>query len=211
MDADFFTRNIIGVFFLYGLSFFSMGLAIMLEASRASELDFAKALRPLGWFGLIHGSHEWFEMFLLINAGMNPDYQPPDQVGILRLIMLTASFLFLVAFGARLIMGNTQVRSFWLVMIASVVIWFLGLIWVFSTQPDEIRQIISADVYTRYSLAIPGAALTAWGLLVQRRRFIQAGMPSIGRDVALAALAFALYGASGNCLLLPASFFPRNT
>ena len=208
MDADFFTRNIIGVFFLYGLSFFSMGLAIMLEASRASELDFAKALRPLGWFGLIHGSHEWFEMFLLINAGMNPDYQPPDQVGILRLIMLTASFLFLVAFGARLIMGNTQVRSFWLVMIASVVIWFLGLIWVFSTQPDEIRQIISADVYTRYSLAIPGAALTAWGLLVQRRRFIQAGMPSIGRDVALAALAFALYGGIGQLFASPSIIFP---
>jgi signal transduction histidine kinase len=208
MDADFFTRNIIGVFFIYGLSFFSMGLAIMLEASRASELDFARALRPLGWFGLIHGSHEWFEMYLLINVRTNPDYHPPDQVDILRLIMLTASFMFLVAFGAKLIMGNTQQRTFWLVMLACVMIWLIGLVWVFNTQPDEIRQTISADVYTRYSLAIPGAALTAWGLLIQRRRFIQAGMPSIGRDVALAALAFALYGCIGQLFASPSSIFP---
>ena len=139
MDADFFTRNIIGVFFIYGLSFFSMGLAIMLEASRASELGFAKALRPLGWFGLIHGTHEWFEMFLLINARTNPDYQPPAQVDILRLIMLTASFMFLFAFGARLIIGETRQSTFWLVMLASLIIWLIGLAWVFSTQPDTLK------------------------------------------------------------------------
>jgi signal transduction histidine kinase len=208
MDADFFTRNIIGVFFIYGLSFFSMGLAIMLEASRASELGFAKALRPLGWFGLIHGTHEWFEMFLLINARINPDYQPPAQVDILRLIMLTASFMFLFAFGARLIIGETRQSTFWLVMLASVIIWLIGLAWVFSTQPDIVRQTISADVYTRYSLAIPGAVLTAWGLLIQRRRFIQAGMQSIGRDVGLAALAFALYGVIGQLFASPSSIFP---
>lgn len=208
MDADYFTRNIIGVFFIYGLSFFSMGLAIMLEASRASELDFARALRPLGWFGLIHGSHEWFEMFLLINAGMNPDYRPPDVVSTLRLIMLTVSFLFLVAFGARLIMGKPQRRAYWLVVLASVLIWFLGLMWIFSSQPDEQIRMISADVYTRYSLAIPGAALTAWGLLIQRRRFNQMGMQSIGRDVAWAALAFALYGGIGQFFASPSSIFP---
>ena len=180
----------------------------MLEASRASELDFARALRPLGWFGLIHGSHEWFEMFLLINAGMNPDYRPPEQVDIIRLIMLTVSFLFLIAFGTRLILGQNQRRPFWLVMLACVVIWFIGLVWIFSTQPDERIRTISADVYTRYSLAIPGAALTVWGLLIQRRRFFQAGMQSFGRDVALAALAFALYGGIGQLFASPSFIFP---
>ena len=64
--ADFFTRNIILVYFFYGLSFFVMGLAILLESGHSSKLDFARALRPLIWFGLIHGCHEWFEMFLII-------------------------------------------------------------------------------------------------------------------------------------------------
>jgi signal transduction histidine kinase len=122
--------------------------------------------------------------------------------------MLTVSFLFLVAFGVRLIMGKTRQSTFALVMLVSVIIWAIGLAWVFSIQPGEIRRMISADVYTRYSLAIPGAALTAWGLLVQRRRFILAGMPGIGQDVAWAALAFALYGGIGQLFASPSSIFP---
>ena len=66
--GDFFTSNIIGVFFFYGLAFFSMGLAVLLEVSHSSELDFAQALKPLAGFGLVHGSHEWFEMGLIIHT-----------------------------------------------------------------------------------------------------------------------------------------------
>ncbi len=43
-----------------------MGLAVLIEKGHSSELDFAQALLPLALFGLIHGSHEWFEMALLI-------------------------------------------------------------------------------------------------------------------------------------------------
>ncbi len=53
--AEFFTRNIIVVYFFYGLSFFVMGLAVLLEFGHSSKLDFARALRPLVGFGLIHG------------------------------------------------------------------------------------------------------------------------------------------------------------
>src|SRR5512136_2426644 len=102
--ADLFTRNIIIVYFFYGLSFFVMGLAILLEFGHSSKLDFARALRPLIGFGLIHGSHEWFEMFLLIRE---------RTIGLLtaawvlpvRMIALASSFLCLIAFGARLIAG----------------------------------------------------------------------------------------------------------
>ena len=58
--------DIITVYFVYGLSFFCMGLAVLLEVGRSSELDFARALRFLAGFGLVHGTHEWLEMFLLI-------------------------------------------------------------------------------------------------------------------------------------------------
>jgi len=34
--------DIITVYFFYGLSFFCMGLAVMLEVGRSSKLDFAK-------------------------------------------------------------------------------------------------------------------------------------------------------------------------
>src|SRR4030066_152913 len=106
--ADFFTENFIIVFFFYGLSFFAMGLAVLLEAGRPSELDFAHALRPLAGFGLIHGSHEWIEMFLLIREKTAYISPTDDWIGPARVILLASSFLFLVAFGARLITGPSR-------------------------------------------------------------------------------------------------------
>jgi signal transduction histidine kinase len=204
---NFFTNNIIGVFFFYGLAFFSMGLAVLLEISHSSELDFARALKPLAGFGLVHGSHEWFEMGLLIHNRLTGKVEA-DWVFYLRLFLLGISFLFLVAFGANLILGmqKAQIRTVMLLVIA--VLWGVGLLFVLNDPAPNRNQLIAADVYTRYSLAIPGAVLTTWGLLLQRRRFIEAGMGSFGWDVAGAAVAFALYGGVGQLFASTSTIFP---
>ncbi len=61
--AEFFTRNIVIVYFFYGLAFFTMGLVVWLESNRTSEFRIARAFTLLAGFGMIHGLHEWFEMF----------------------------------------------------------------------------------------------------------------------------------------------------
>lgn len=205
--AEFFTRNIIIVYFFYGLSFFVMGLAILLEFGHSSKLDFARALRPLIGFGLVHGSHEWFEMFMLIRERTS---EPLTAGWVLpvRLSALAISFLCLIAFGARLIAGPGK-RKLYLGMLSTITaIWIIGLLGVlFSESTSQIR-VVAADVYTRYALAIPGALLTFWGLIIQRRKFIQIGMSSIGRDVLLAAVAFVLYGGIGQLFSSPSIIFP---
>jgi signal transduction histidine kinase len=205
--TEFFTQNIIIVYFFYGLSFFVMGLAVLIEVGHASELDFSRALRPLIGFGLIHGCHEWFEMFLIIHVRL---YGPinADWVLPVRLIALATSFLFLIAFGARLITG-VEKRKLYLTMLSTITaIWVIGLVGVLLNQSNSQIRAIAADVYTRYALAIPGAVLTVWGLLVQRRKFIQIGMPSIGRDLLLAAIAFGLYGVIGQLFASQSIIFP---
>lgn len=198
--------DIITVYFLYGLSFFSMGLAVMLEVGRSSNFEFARALRPLAGFGLIHGSHEWIEMFLLIHAHYVDEPAYETVIGPARVILLAISFFFLLDFGTRLIAGPSQSTQ-WKLLGTIAVIWLGGLVWVFTTQPAHI-VIIAADVYTRYSLAIPGAALTAWGLVLQQRKFFQAGMKGFGRDVVIAAVAFGLYGGIGQLFASPSPIFP---
>jgi len=205
--ADFFTRNLIIVYFFYGLSFFIMGLAVLLEVGHSSKLDFSRALRPLIGFGLIHGSHEWFEMFLIINTRIYGTSNPPWVLSV-RLFSLALSFLFLIAFGARLITG-VEKRKLYIIMLSTITaIWVIGLAGVILNQSNTQLRAIAADVYTRYALAIPGAILTSWGLLLQRRRFIQIGMPSIGRDVLFAAIAFGLYGLVGQLFVSPSIIFP---
>ncbi len=197
--------DIITVYFLYGLSFFSMGLAVMVEVGRSAKYDFARALRPLAAFGLIHGSHEWLEMSLLIHTHLQ---EPPFAawIGPIRVFLLAVSFFFLLDFGTRLIAGAGLITRLRLLAVVGT-LWLAGLLWVFAAQPLP-GAIIAADVYTRYSLAIPGAALTAWGLVLQQRKFYQAGMQSFGRDVTLAALAFGLYGGIGQLFAAQSSIFP---
>jgi signal transduction histidine kinase len=207
MMAHFFTENLIGVFFFYGLAFFSMGLAILIEVTRASELDFAQALKLLAGFGLVHGSHEWLEMGLIIQTSLTGKVEE-DWVLYLRLILLGISFLLLVAFGARLIIGPGKTRLKVMMILMVLCLWGLGLAVILSNTPPTRAQLVAADVYTRYSLAIPGAALTTWGLLLQRRVFQKLGMPRFGLDVAIAAVAFALYGGIGQLFASPSTIFP---
>jgi len=200
--------DIITVYFFYGLSFFSMGLAVLLEVDRSSELDFARALRSLAGFGLIHGGHEWVEMFLLIHPDIENTFIY-QYVGPGRVILLAISFLFLISFGARLIAGPTRSRLSWQMIGIIAGIWVVGLSWLFLKEPVDVR-LVAMDVYTRYSLAIPGAALAAWGLILQRQKFLQVGMKGYGRDVVAAAVAFGLYGGIGQLFVPPSNVFPSS-
>jgi signal transduction histidine kinase len=198
--------DIITVYFFYGLSFFSMGLAVLLEVDRSSKLDFARALRAMAAFGLIHGGHEWIEMFLLIHPEIqNTSFYQWVAPG--RVVLLAISFLFLILFGAMLIAGAERKRLSWQMVGTVSVIWAAGLIWIFLAEPLDAR-LVAMDVYTRYSLAIPGAALTAWGLILQRQKFLQAGMNGFSRDMISGAIAFGLYGCIGQLFVAPSNVFP---
>ena len=102
---SFFSQNIILIYFLYGLAFFSMGIAVLLESGRSSELRFARALRPLAVFGLMHGIHEWGEMFEKILA-LTQNYKLTLDEHILRVIWLAGSFIALLIFGAWMITAS---------------------------------------------------------------------------------------------------------
>lgn len=200
--------DIIAVYFFYGLSFFSMGLAVLLEAGRSSELDFARALRSLAGFGLIHGGHEWIEMFVLI-CPVVPGSTLCSVIGPARVVLLAISFLFLISFGARLIAGPDRMKLSWQMIGVIAAIWMVGLTWLFLTEPSGSR-FVALDVYTRYSLAIPGSALTAWGLILQRQKFLQAGLRGFEMDVVAAAIAFGLYGGIGQLFVSPSNVFPSS-
>jgi hypothetical protein len=101
MSLSSFQLNLIGVFFIYGLAFFSMGIALVLETSRAPRLAERRVLRPLALFGLLHGVHEWIEIYLLQGEWSGLAF--PSLVSWFRVIWLVLSFLPLVLFGALLL------------------------------------------------------------------------------------------------------------
>ena len=101
--ANFFQHNIIVVYFFYGLAFFCMGLIVLLESGRTSALRLSAALAFLAAFGIIHGLHEWFEMFHRLGSSGAADIPSWLLLEELRIVHLVLSFVLLIIFGVRLI------------------------------------------------------------------------------------------------------------
>jgi signal transduction histidine kinase len=184
------------IYFSYGLAFFSMGLVVTLEGGRASDERLRRGLRPLAAFGLVHALHEWIEMLGPLAPYLHINLDTPIYYGI-RLAILTFSFLSLSAFGSYLLAhGETAMRVSLLVPIGLVTLWVFGLFNIRGAYPlDDIWAL--ANVWTRYSLAIPAALLAAVGLIYQQRAFRRSGLIRFGQDALWAAIAFGWYGLVG--------------
>ncbi|HSD82421.1 MAG TPA: sensor histidine kinase [Anaerolineae bacterium] len=200
--------NMVLIFFIYGLAFFSMGLATTLEANRGSDARLRHGLRALAIFGLLHGIHEWVEMFELLDMLPGHDMDPIAwHTG--RIAMLEFSFLFLASFGATLLphIKNFR-RASVLVPVVLATTWGTGIIVLrnFFTIDTGLWDV--ADVWTRYAVAVPAGLLACFGLLGQRHVFRRAGMEQFGRESLLAAIAFALYGLLGQTFVRTSALPP---
>lgn len=214
--TELFARNIVVIYFIYGLAYFSMGLAIWLVSTRfrTSEFRLAYALLPLAAFGIIHGLHEWFEMFKLLDASgaaVLPGWLLRPEVSLAHLVI---SFLLLVLFGVRLLYvarrsdGNEQ-RFAVLAAGAFLALWAMSVWitwWVY--QPGYDDMLNAADVLSRYTLGIPGAVLAAWAIWLEQRNFRERQMPEFGRALLWAAAALFLYGVVGQIFTRPSFLFP---
>lgn len=207
--SAFFVENIGYVYFFYGLAFFALGLVVLLEAGRPTEFRFGHALLPLALFGLIHGSHEWFEMFQIFAAkrGMAATGAP---VELLRLILLVSSFLCLLNFGLHLLPGaEDNPATVWTLTaaIGGLTLVALGFVYLIY-RPAAVDLLIAGDVLSRYLLAVPGAILATWALLRERHDFHARGMSRYGRGLLWAALAFLVYGVVGQLFVRPSIIPP---
>jgi signal transduction histidine kinase len=195
--SAFLVENLIAVYFFYGLAFFVMGLILTLTVRRKSVFKLAWAIPALALFGIVHGSHEWFEMFQQIGVLSGHVSSLVEEA--VRLALLAISFLMLLIFGALLL--SPPNGGFWRkygVVLVLVGVWVVAMLVVavtFRPSPDQLLPL--ADVLTRYSLGIPAALLGTWALMRQQRSFRERDMPQFGRDLVWSAAALFLYGAVG--------------
>lgn len=209
--TEFFALNRSIIYFIYGLVFFILGVAIILQTRQSSRLDLARSLRWLAAFGIAHGFHEWGDLFIPIQEV----YLHPEVLRllyILHLILLALSFVFLFEFGSALLFTGKERQSLhWLT--ATV---FVGwLILLFSILPsaitDERPWRYTANALARYFIGLPGGLLAAYGL---RRhtllRIKPLNVPDIVRTLEVAGIALAGYALLAGLVPPPVDFFPGN-
>jgi len=208
--AEFFTRNIVLVYFFYGLAFFIMGMAIWMESNRTSEYRIARAFWLLAGFGIVHGVHEWFEMFQKLaesGAANIPDALLLNEIRIPHLVL---SFLLLLVFGVRLLYSThrrDKNENKFALGVAGIffIIWLLSVLitrWVY--EPTQKELLDASDVLSRYIMAIPASLLASWAIVLERRSYIRQGKTGFSRDLQWAAWALIMYGLIGQ-------FFPKES
>jgi signal transduction histidine kinase len=211
-----FLDNLIVVYFFYGLAFFCMGLFVWMESGRGSGLRISRAFAFLGGFGILHGLHEWFEMFqIMARSGVTavPHWLLLNEIRIPHLVI---SFILLVIFGLKLLFGayrrnGNETAYTYGAAGALVALWFGTVLvtrYIYSPTPDEFVTMV--DVLSRYILGIPGALLAAWAIILEQRTLRRRHIMAFGRDLQWAAWSLVLYGVVGQIFVPESLLFPSN-
>lgn len=207
---DFFAANETVLFFIYGQVYFTLALSIVLRAQVQSRLEMARTLPLLAAFGLTQALVKWGNVFVPIQAS----YVSPQLFAIMRmlqLLILGLSFTFLFAFGLQMLSPRTrkpQITNRLPIII--YLLWGAAAIasWASNLAPIE-DIIITADVVSRYALALPGGLLAAAGVRRQAHGAIGAlGVPTIVSFMRAAGIALAVYAFLAGLLGPQAPFFP---
>jgi len=148
------------LYFIYGLAFFSLALASLLEMRESSELPLGRQLPWLTLFGLTHAAVEWCDMFLL--ASPPPEFA--DALVLVRTILLPVSAVMLIRFGIGLLAEVGPLPSWTsfaqavLFVPAMLLVAYALVVITTETHPER-----TAETWSRYLLFLPGGLMTALG------------------------------------------------
>jgi signal transduction histidine kinase len=182
------------VFFVYGLAFFGMGITMALESGRSPALAQARVLRPLAAFGLIHGTHEWMESYLMQAETFGTSL--PGWLPWLRLGFLFASFTSLFLYGIQMLLFvspyEPEKRAFLFSAVGVYVLFIIGnIIRAYLQAPIPLIHLL--DGLGRYLLAVPAAMLAALALRVQARDVQQDNRANLSTSLSVASFGFGVY------------------
>lgn len=152
------------LYLLYGLAFFTLGVAILSRDTRLSELGIAKIIWLLALFGIVHGFHEWLDLL----EQLEPDIVTEPYM-LFRLVVVSISFLFLLYFGLFLniitFYGDQALKTTPRPVKALIGISALSLISVMTYFDFGSGE----SVNTRFFVAFPGGLLSGIGLVAYSR------------------------------------------
>lgn len=177
----------VAIYLVYGLAFFCLGLAVLLEARRVSALPLGRQLPWLAAFGIVHSLVEWSDMLLL---GETPE---PQRTALLvaRTILLPISALILIRFGVGLI-GEAGPLPKWVLFAPVILVVPAAMLVAYALIITTADFYVATDVWSRYLLYFPGNLLSAFGFVRQGRGLGRVGLRE-ARNL--------MYGATGAFLL----------
>ncbi|MHB1418542.1 MAG: sensor histidine kinase [Bacillota bacterium] len=211
MTLGFFESNLFGLYFLYGLSFYTMGLAIAVQYRSYSTFRLAHSMSLLAAFGVFHGLSDWGNVFVPMQVPVFNQMAAWKLVAVQRLFQATSVF-FLFSFGVKLLKDTRGYE--WVSGLPP----FLFLIWLVQFaqfiphvgSPDLLQILGNSEVSLRYLLALPGGLITAYALAIQAPELRTMGEGSVVKNLWIATGAFILFAVFSGLVVPPRPFFPAS-
>lgn len=146
------------IFFIYGLAFFSFGLALLLYPKEVKGIEFTKHIWLVGVFGIVHGFNEWIDMFQYISETKNELFK------YVQFIILPLSYIFLLYFA---LLSLTKHYKYFLYNYINFIVIFLTISFFMLSFNDE-NIFLAANVWARYLFGIPGVLLSAYIFFLEK-------------------------------------------
>jgi signal transduction histidine kinase len=206
-----FTVNHDIIYFVYGLVFFILGLAIALQSRHSSRLDLAHNLTWLAAFGFLHAFNEWGDLFIPIQAV----YLSPAIIVVLNylhLILLATSFACLFEFGAALLESIRPRKWPHILAAGLLVVWSVIVFFPLRMRiSDFTTWFNTGGALARYFIGLPGGLLAAYALRNHTlERIAPFEVPQIVRALEAAGITMAMYALAAGLIVAPVNFFPGN-
>jgi len=204
---QFFQSNLDIVFFVYGLAFVVMGIAILVQPRKGSGFRLADILWLLALFGITHGANEFLDMWAIIK-GRHP------MLDLVRWFILLISYIFLFEFGRQLFRLTKPESSAFQKKTASMLVWWLSpVIGVFillaGFMSDDFWR--TGSIWTRYLFGFPGGVLIGVGFHVYYKCREETLRPlNLKRYFFIAGMPFIIYGVLGGLIVPKGDFFPSS-
>lgn len=160
----------------------------------------------LALFGLVHGFHEWIEMFQVIH----PFFKENVLIEIITFIVLSVSSYFLIIFGLLLIAKLTEKRKIFFLHIPIFLIWIITIIIIIPGHPFNV-WFTHAENLTRYLFYFTGALLSATALFFQYLDLKKQNLKHIAWNFFISTVLFLFIGIFAGLIGEPSIFFPANT
>jgi signal transduction histidine kinase len=199
------------IYFVYGLVFFVLGLAIALQSRSYSRLDLARSLKWLAAFGFSHGFHEWGDLFIPIQETyLNPF--TVEFLHYLHLMLLAISYAFLFQFGVALLDPLHKRNPLRGLPVGLFGLWLgvsFAVLPVVVTNHDLWHNV--SNGLARYFMGFPGAMVAAYALRKHTmQRIVPLDVPHIVKVLRFGGVMLAFYSIFGGLIPPPLPFFPGN-
>ncbi|MDA8234668.1 MAG: sensor histidine kinase [Clostridia bacterium] len=193
---DILQLNVLAVYFLYGLSFYTMGVAVALQYRSYSSFRLANSLSLLAAFALLHGVSEWGSVFIPVRL---PDFGafPTWKLLAIQRLLQSISYFFLFCFGVKLISDSRKQNFYWWFILPTMafLFWFLHFSrFIPLVGTDEVLSwLLDSESWSRYALAFPAGLFTAYGLALQVSEVEKLEDGLVRKNLWLATVAFGLF------------------